>query len=110
MYFTKPSKILQEIYSMCFIYCLENLRIEIDNQGNLKRIGNLQKNINITFLNQGFYYYQSILFIMIRVELYHFLYKGYPGNNSQFEFQASGAYIFRPVIQDAKPVITLRSL
>ncbi|CAF4081263.1 unnamed protein product [Adineta steineri] len=30
----------------------QNLRIEIDEQGNLKRIINLQKNINITFLNQ----------------------------------------------------------
>ncbi|CAF4389719.1 unnamed protein product, partial [Adineta steineri] len=71
----------------------QNFRIEIDEQGNLKRIINLQKNINITFLNQGFYWYQS-----------------YSGNNSQFDFQASGAYIFRPVTQDAKPISTKRSL
>ncbi|CAF4434648.1 unnamed protein product, partial [Adineta steineri] len=43
----------------------QNFRIEIDEQGNLKR---------------------------------------YSGNNSQFDFQASGAYIFRPVTQDAKPI------
>ncbi|CAF1134082.1 unnamed protein product [Adineta steineri] len=71
----------------------QNFRIEIDEQGNLKRIINLQKNINITFSNQGFYWYQS-----------------YSGNNSQFDFQASGAYIFRPVTQDAKPISTKRSL
>ncbi|CAF4002973.1 unnamed protein product [Adineta steineri] len=71
----------------------QNFRIEIDEQGNLKRIINLQKNINITFLNQGFYWYQS-----------------YSGNNSQFDFQASGAYIFRPLTQDAKPISIKRSL
>ena len=29
-------------------------------------------------------------------------YEGHPGNNSQFEFRASGAYIFRPLTQTPK--------
>ncbi|CAF4914949.1 unnamed protein product, partial [Rotaria socialis] len=47
----------------------------------------------VSFLNQGFYWYQ-----------------GFAGNNSQPDFQASGAYIFRPVSPTAQPVSQARSL
>ncbi|CAF1518075.1 unnamed protein product, partial [Rotaria magnacalcarata] len=43
--------------------------------------------------NQGFYWYQ-----------------GFAGNNSQSDFQASGAYIFRPVASIPQPVSQTRSL
>jgi lysosomal alpha-mannosidase len=71
----------------------QNLRVEIDAQGNLQHIVNLVKGFDITFSNQGFYWYQS-----------------FPGNNSKSEFQASGAYIFRPLTQIAQPVSATRTI
>jgi hypothetical protein len=35
---------------------------------------------------------------------------GFPGNNSSPEFQASGAYVFRPFSQTAQPVSTNRTV
>ncbi|CAF1622827.1 unnamed protein product [Rotaria magnacalcarata] len=71
----------------------EYLRVEIDCQGNLNKITNLKKKIVVPFSNQGFYWYGS-----------------YPGNNSGSEFQASGAYIFRPISSDPEPVSSKRSI
>ncbi|CAF0848481.1 unnamed protein product [Adineta ricciae] len=71
----------------------QNVRVEIDAQGNLGHIINLKKSLAVEFHNQGFYWYQS-----------------FPGNNSRSEFQASGAYIFRPVSADPQPVSTTRTI
>jgi lysosomal alpha-mannosidase len=71
----------------------QNLRVEIDANGNLQHIVNLQKQFDIAFSNQGFYWYQS-----------------FPGNNSQSQFQASGAYIFRPLTQTPQPVSAARNI
>ncbi|CAF3419135.1 unnamed protein product [Rotaria sp. Silwood1] len=71
----------------------QNIRVEIDAQGNLGHIINLKKGFDVAFSNQGFYWYQS-----------------FPGNNSQSEFQASGAYIFRPLTPNALPVSQTRSI
>ncbi|CAF3324143.1 unnamed protein product [Rotaria socialis] len=71
----------------------QNLQVDFDDQGNLHQIVNLKQNITVSFLNQGFYWYQ-----------------GFAGNNSQPDFQASGAYIFRPVSPTAQPVSQARSL
>jgi hypothetical protein len=35
---------------------------------------------------------------------------GFPGNNSHPEFQASGAYVFRPLTQTAQPVSQTRTV
>ena len=35
---------------------------------------------------------------------------GFPGNNSRSEFQASGAYVFRPISPDPKLVNPKRSM
>lgn len=70
-----------------------NLRVQIDEQGNLLQIVNINKSIGVSFSNQGFYWYQ-----------------GFPGNNSGHENQASGAYIFRPVTQSPQPVSTTRTI
>ncbi|CAF1441892.1 unnamed protein product, partial [Rotaria sordida] len=71
----------------------QNLRVEIDAQGNIGHIVNLKKSFDVAFTSQGFYWYQ-----------------GFPGNNSQSEFQASGAYIFRPLTPTAVPVSQTRSI
>ncbi|CAF1453845.1 unnamed protein product [Rotaria sordida] len=71
----------------------QNLRVEIDAQGNLGHIVNLKKSFDVAFTSQGFYFYQS-----------------FPGNNSRSEFQASGAYIFRPLTPTAVPVSQTRSI
>ncbi|CAF1220295.1 unnamed protein product [Rotaria magnacalcarata] len=59
----------------------------------LKDIFNLKKSFDISFSNQGFYWYQ-----------------GFSGNNSHPEFQASGAYVFRPLTQTAEPVSQTRTV
>ncbi|CAF4317881.1 unnamed protein product [Rotaria sp. Silwood2] len=43
--------------------------------------------MSVSFINQGFYWYQ-----------------GFPGTNSLSQSQASGAYIFRPLMANALPV------
>ncbi|CAF1685286.1 unnamed protein product, partial [Adineta ricciae] len=67
----------------------ENLRVEFDDQGNLREIINLKKHISVRFTTQGFYWYSS-----------------FAGNNSAEEFQASGAYVFRPLTSEVRPVST----
>ncbi|CAF4891977.1 unnamed protein product [Rotaria sp. Silwood1] len=71
----------------------QNLRVDFDDQGNLHQIVNINQKIGVSFVSQGFYWYQ-----------------GFPGNNSQSEFQASGAYIFRPLTPNALPVSQTRSI
>lgn len=39
------------------LYILQNLLVNIDAQGNLQKIVNLQTNVSATFSNQGFYWY-----------------------------------------------------
>ncbi|CAF1289187.1 unnamed protein product [Adineta ricciae] len=77
---------------MCYLKN-ENLRVEFDDQGNLHQIINLKKNISVSFAAQGFYWYTS-----------------FPGNNSAIEFQASGAYVFRPLTSEVQPVSTTRTI
>ncbi|CAF5046596.1 unnamed protein product, partial [Rotaria sp. Silwood1] len=69
------------------IITAEHLRIEFDDKGNMHKIVNKDKQIAIPLAAQGLYWYPS-----------------YPGNNSGPDFQGSGAYIFRPWSQEARPV------
>ncbi|UJR33645.1 hypothetical protein I4U23_021078 [Adineta vaga] len=69
------------------------LRVEFDNQGNLKNITNRNKNFTVQFSSQGFYWYTS-----------------FPGNNSRPEFQASGAYFFRPLTPNPFPISSSRNI
>jgi lysosomal alpha-mannosidase len=71
----------------------EKLRVEFDNQGNLYQIINLEKRITVPFTAQGFYWYSS-----------------FPGNNSADEFQASGAYVFRPLTSEAQSMSATRTI
>ncbi|CAF3727422.1 unnamed protein product [Rotaria socialis] len=74
---------------------LENafVRVEFDDQGNLHQIINLEKRIAVPFTAQGFYWYTS-----------------FPGNSSLPEFQASGAYVFRPLTSKTQPVSITRMI
>ena len=72
---------------------LQNLRVEIDAQGNLQHIVNLNQSLAVSFTGDSLYWYQ-----------------GFPGNNSGSENQASGAYIFRPLSQTPSPVSTTRTV
>ncbi|CAF3174305.1 unnamed protein product [Rotaria sp. Silwood2] len=62
------------------------LRIEFDDKGNMQKIINKDKQIAISLVSQGLYWYPS-----------------YPGNGSGPDSQASGAYIFRPWSQEPSP-------
>lgn len=62
-----------------FVLQNEYLKLTFDSDGNLNQIDNLENGLT-TSLKQSFCIYRSM-----------------PGNNSEPEFQASGAYIFRPM-------------
>ena len=61
----------------------EFLNVHFDSNGNLMQIDNVDTGVS-SMISQEYCYYKSM-----------------PGNNSQPEFQASGAYIFRP---DGDPI------
>ncbi|CAF4737494.1 unnamed protein product [Rotaria sp. Silwood1] len=88
----KQSKI-NITYNEACVLQNQNIQVEFDDQGNLHQIFNLNKNISVSFINQGFYWYP-----------------GFPGNNSRSKSQASGAYIFRPLTPNALPVSQTRSI
>jgi lysosomal alpha-mannosidase len=69
------------------------LRVEIDAQGNLVQIINLNKSLSVPFTSQGFYWYE-----------------GFPDDVKEQDHQASGAYVFRPYNQTAQPVSTSRTM
>ncbi|CAF3582661.1 unnamed protein product [Rotaria sp. Silwood1] len=69
------------------------LRAEFDDQGNLNTITNKDKEFTVLFTAQGLYWYTS-----------------FPGNNSRPEFQASGAYFFRPLTPNTTPVSNTRNI
>ncbi|CAF1413328.1 unnamed protein product [Adineta ricciae] len=71
----------------------EYLRVEFDDLGNLKRIVNLAKNLTVSFIEQGLYWYT-----------------GYAHVNSSAVSPSSGAYIFRPLFPQAQPVSILRRI
>ena len=58
---TLTNQVIQtnKIITYIFSSILQYLRVEIDAQGNLQHIVNLQKSFDITFDAQGFYWYQS---------------------------------------------------
>ncbi|CAF0769192.1 unnamed protein product [Adineta ricciae] len=87
----------------------EYLRVEFDNNGNLLKITNLKKNIAVPFTSQGVYWYSSEFNSRMRC-ITNIDKLGAPGNNSQSEFQASGAYIFRPISSDPQQVSCNRSI
>jgi lysosomal alpha-mannosidase len=68
----------------------EYIKYSFDKSGNLNQIVNIESGIS-TPLKQFFCFYQSM-----------------PGNNSEYEFQASGAYIFRP-IKDSCVYLSVRN-
>ncbi len=68
----------------------EYIKYSFDKSGNLNQIVNIESGIS-TPLKQFFCFYQSM-----------------PGNNSESEFQASGAYIFRP-IKDSCVYLSVRN-
>ncbi|CAF4682551.1 unnamed protein product, partial [Rotaria sp. Silwood2] len=71
----------------------EFLRVEFNNQGYLKHIINLEKNLRVSFTEQGLYWYAS-----------------YSHANSTPFSPASGAYIFRPLFPEALPVSVARRI
>ncbi|CAF1277182.1 unnamed protein product, partial [Adineta ricciae] len=71
----------------------KHLRIEFDEKGNLIKIRNLDRNFDVAFSGQGLYWYTS-----------------FPGNSSMPEFQASGAYFFRPLTPYPIPASNTRNI
>ncbi|CAF3311737.1 unnamed protein product [Rotaria sp. Silwood2] len=71
----------------------EFLRVEFNNQGYLKHIINLEKNLRVSFTEQGLYWYASYSHV----------------NSTPFS-PASGAYIFRPLFPEALPVSVARRI
>ncbi|CAF4980361.1 unnamed protein product [Rotaria sp. Silwood1] len=71
----------------------QHLRVEIDDQGNLFRIVNLNRSITVPFTSQGFYWYE-----------------GFPDGVVEPDHQTSGAYAFRPYNQTAQPVSMSRTV
>ena len=59
MYFTKSSKTKFRA-SLLTKNRFQYLRVEIDGQGNLVQIDNLNRSISIPFTNQGFYWYEGM--------------------------------------------------
>jgi len=88
----KTSKVDIRQNEQCIIQN-QNYRVEFDETGNLNRITNLLKNLVVPFTSHGFYSYSS-----------------FPGNNSDSQFQASGAYIFRPISPDPDSLGVKRSI
>ena len=71
-----PSKYKRENNE--FFISNEFLRLKFDQNGNLNQIDNLETNVSSP------------------ISQVYCIYKSMPGNNSEGEFQASGAYVFRP--------------
>ena len=112
MCITKSSKLEKQssIDKIRIASYLQNLRVEIDAQGNLQHIVNLQKSFDVQFSSQGFYWYQGTLNHIPYSHFHYFYNPGFQGNNSKSEFQPSGAYIFRPLSQTPEPVSTSRTM
>jgi hypothetical protein len=73
----------------------------------------LNNSLVVPFASQGFYWYTSMSPPITHrfVSIVSFCFNlGYPGNNSAPEFQASGAYVFRPLTQTAQPVSANRTV
>jgi len=60
MCFTKSSETKKSNISPLVFYHFQYLRVEVDDQGNLTAIVNLNKSITVRFINQGFYWYQGM--------------------------------------------------
>ncbi len=60
MYFTKSSEKTKSNIPPLVFYHFQYLRVEVDDQGNLNAIVNLNKSIDVRFTNQGFYWYQGM--------------------------------------------------
>jgi hypothetical protein len=60
MCFTKSSETTKSNLSPLVFYHFQYLRVEVDDQGNLNAIVNLNKSIDVRFINQGFYWYQGM--------------------------------------------------
>lgn len=50
---------IKVIHNQACVLQNQYLRVEFDDQGNLKNITNRDKNLTLTFSTQGFYWYQS---------------------------------------------------
>jgi hypothetical protein len=60
MCLTKSSENEIKHFSVIVFYHFQYLRVEVDDQGNLVQIDNLNKSIAVTFTNQGFYLYEGM--------------------------------------------------
>jgi hypothetical protein len=82
--------------------------VEFNDLGHLKHIVNLDKNLTVSFIEQGFYWYASKYY---GSDDFHILFvQGHPGDQGTLKLPASGAYIFRPLFQEALPVSLSRSM
>jgi hypothetical protein len=86
----------------------------------LKHIVNLDKDLTVSFIEQGFYWYASkyyFIIILIKIKKFnsrnvHIIFvQGYTGSpTTPDKLPESGAYIFRPLFPEALPVSLARSM
>jgi len=70
MYFTKSSKTTNTNSKNIFNFdYFQYLQVQIDSQGNLVKIVNLNKSISLPFTNQGLYWYEGMSITKILIFL-----------------------------------------
>ncbi len=57
---TKSSETTKSNTFRIVFYHFQYLQVQVDDQGNLVQISNLNKSINVPFTNQGFYWYEGM--------------------------------------------------
>ncbi len=95
---------------MLLFFSMQYLLVEFDDQGNLNNITNRVRNFTVQFSAQGLYWYTSKYQSINHLVTILFTTLGFQGNNSQSEFQSSGAYYFRPFTPNPLPVSTSRNM
>ncbi|CAF1013919.1 unnamed protein product [Didymodactylos carnosus] len=89
----------------------QRVRVDFDESGNLKQITNLDKSITVP-MKQDFFYYEGLYLYYLAFIIFvnNRLFLAFPGNNTKSEFQASGAYIFRPQSEESYSVSDTRTI
>jgi hypothetical protein len=79
----------------------------------MQKIINKDKQIAIPLVTQGLYWYsckEIMNCCLLNIRLCFSCMLAYPGNNSGPDTQGSGAYVFRPWSQEARPANDSRTM
>jgi hypothetical protein len=75
MCITKSSETTKSNTFQIVFYHFQYLQVQVDDQGNLVQIVNLNKSITVPFTNQGFYWYEGMSITNIKTFLYCILFQ-----------------------------------